>query len=180
MISTRFTSKKLGLVASLAFVAVFAAACGSTGSGTGTTGGGGPYGNGGVPATQAVAGATLAPAGGGAGSSATVMTKTIGSQTILVAGSNGMTVYFFSKDAANSGKSACSGQCLTTWPALTVAAGSSPTAGSGVGGRLGTITRSDNGALQVTYNGQPLYFYSGDNAPGDTNGNYPNWVLVQP
>ena len=31
---------------------------------------------------------------------------------------------------------------------------------------------------QVTYNGKPLYFFSKDTAPGDTNGIYPNWEAV--
>lgn len=91
-----------------------------------------------------------------------------------------MTVYTFSNDKANSGTSACTGGCLTKWPALTVSAGTKPTAGSGVTGMLGTFTRTDNGTLQVTYNGLPLYFYSGDKAPGDTNGNYPGWNPVKP
>jgi predicted lipoprotein with Yx(FWY)xxD motif len=108
------------------------------------------------------------------------MAKTIGSQTILIAGSNGMTVYTFTSDTAGSGKSACSGGCLTKWPALTVAAGATTTAGSGVTGQLGTITRVDDGSLQVTYNGLPLYFFQNDKAPGDTNGSYPNWNLVKP
>jgi hypothetical protein len=47
-----------------------------------------------------------------------------------------------------------------------------------VTGTLGTITRADNGAVQVTYNGLPLYFFSKDTKPGDTNGFYPNWNLV--
>ena len=81
-------------------------------------------------ATPAPAAATPAPAAG----TATVMAKTIGSQTVLVAGSNGMTVYTFTNDTAGSGKSACSGGCLTKWPALTVAAGATPTAGDGVTG----------------------------------------------
>jgi predicted lipoprotein with Yx(FWY)xxD motif len=108
------------------------------------------------------------------------MAKTLGTQTVLVAGSNGMTVYTFTNDTAGSGTSACSGGCLTKWPALTVAAGATPTAGDGVAGKLGTITRADNGSLQVTYNGLPLYFYQGDKAPGDTTGSYPNWNLVKP
>ena len=70
-----------------------------------------------------------------------------------------MTVYTFAKDTANSGSSACTGSCLATWPALTVPAGSTASAGSGAGGKIGTITRSDDGSLQVTYNGLPLYFF---------------------
>jgi predicted lipoprotein with Yx(FWY)xxD motif len=44
------------------------------------------------------------------------------------------------------------------------------TAGSGVTGKLGTITRSD-GSVQATYNGHPLYTYTADTAPGQANGN---------
>jgi predicted lipoprotein with Yx(FWY)xxD motif len=125
------------------------------------------------------AAATQVPAAGG--SSATVVAATAGSAgTVLTAGSNGMTVYEFSQDVANSGKSACTGSCITKWPALTVPAGTTPTAGTGATGTLATITRSDNGSLQVTYNGIPLYFYSGDSAPGDANGNYPGWSPAKP
>jgi len=98
-----------------------------------------------------------------------------------VAGSNGMTVYAFAKDVANSGTSACTATCITTWPALTVAAGTTPTVGAGATGTIGTITRPDsNGTLQVTYNGVPLYFFSGDHAVGDSNGIYTNWSTVKP
>ena len=116
-----------------------------------------------------------------AAAAATVEAKSVGAQgVVLVAASNGRTVYHFSSDVANSGKSECTGGCLTTWPALTVAAGSKPVAGTGVTGKLGTITRADNGTLQVTYNGKPLYFFSGDKAPGDANGVYPGWSAVKP
>ncbi len=98
--------------------------------------------------------------------------------TLLVASSNNMTVYTFDKDVANSGVSNCSGPCLEHWPALTVNAGDTPTGGQGVGGTLGTITRADNGALQVTYDGLPLYFFVKDAAPGDANGIYPGWKAV--
>ena len=90
-----------------------------------------------------------------------------------------MTVYIFTKDVKDSGKSACSGDCLATWPALTVAAGATPTGGTGVTGKLGTITR-DDGTLQVTYNGLPLYYFKNDKAPGDANGIYTGWEAVKP
>ncbi len=98
--------------------------------------------------------------------------------TLAVATTNQMTLYTFTKDVKDSGISTCTGGCLTAWPALTVPVGSTPTGGAGVTGKLGTITRTDNGALQVTYNGLPLYFFHNDVKPGDTLGIYPNWEAV--
>ncbi len=110
-----------------------------------------------------------------------VEAKVVGTQgNILVAKSNGMTLYTFTRDTAFSGKSACSGGCLARWPALTVTAGQKVTGGPGVTGLLGTITREDNAALQVTHNGLPLHFFSMDVNPGDTKGIYPLWAVVKP
>lgn len=107
-----------------------------------------------------------------------VMAKTVGSNgTILVAGSNGMTLYTFSND--QPGVSNCKGGCATIWPPLTVPAGQTPSGGQGVTGALATITR-DDGSLQVTYKGMPLYFFHKDSKPGDTSGHYPSWDLVTP
>jgi predicted lipoprotein with Yx(FWY)xxD motif len=123
---------------------------------------------------------TSSPAASAATTGATVEAKPVGAiGTVLVAGSNGMTVYNFSKDTKDSGKSACGTGCIDTWPALTVAAGAQPTAGTGITGTLATITR-DDGTLQVTYNGLPLYFFKNDKAPGDANGVYANWTAVKP
>jgi predicted lipoprotein with Yx(FWY)xxD motif len=159
-------SSRTQLAAAMIIVAGFAAACSSAATTTPTA----------SPSAAAPA-ASAAPASGGA----TVMTATVGSQgTLVVAGSNGMTVYTFTKDVANSGTSACTGGCLTKWPALTIPAGSTPAGGSGVTGKLATITRTDDGTLQVTYNGLPLYFFSGDKAAGDANGIYTGWVAVKP
>jgi predicted lipoprotein with Yx(FWY)xxD motif len=133
-----------------------------------------------TPATEAPTTAATQPAATTA-APVTVEAKAVGSAgTILVAGSNGMTVYMFTMDVKDSGKSNCTGGCATTWPPLTVAAGATPSGGSGVTGTLGTITRADDGTLQVTYNGLPLYFFSGDTAPGDANGVYPSWSAVKP
>lgn len=122
-------------------------------------------------ATQVPAGQTNGP---GSGSTTTVMVKSIGGASILVDGASGMTLYVFASDVANNGKSACNSGCATTWPPLTVASGTTPSAGAGASGKLGTISR-DDGTTQVTYNGLPLHHYSGDSAPGDTTGNYPGW-----
>jgi predicted lipoprotein with Yx(FWY)xxD motif len=64
----------------------------------------------------------------------------------------------------------CTGSCTGTWPPVLVPAGSmSATAGGGVSGALSTFTRPDGGT-QVTYNGVPLYTYSGDTSAGQANG----------
>ena len=130
-----------------------------------------------APAASAPAAASGAPAAGGP----VIMTATVGTKgTLVVASANGMTVYTFTKDVANSGTSACTGGCLTKWPAVTVPAGSTAAGASSVTGKIGTITRTDDGTLQVTYNGLPLYFYSGDKAAGDANGIYTGWAAVKP
>jgi len=145
------TSFRKLMAASMA-VALLAAACGSSG------------------ATQAPAGQGASPGSG----STTVTVKSIGGANILTDGASGMTLYIFASDVANSGKSACNGGCATSWPPMTVASGTTPSAGGGASGTLGTIKR-DDGTMQVTYNGLPLHRYSGDHAPGDTTGNYPGW-----
>jgi predicted lipoprotein with Yx(FWY)xxD motif len=91
----------------------------------------------------------------------------------------GMTLYFFTKDAANV--SNCYDQCAVTWPPLLVAAGAQPTAAEGVPGQLGVIERTDGGR-QVTYNGMPLYYFITDKQPGDANGQYVGdvWFVVHP
>ena len=171
-------TRRAPLLLTVAAALVGAAAC--TGSGATTA----------APATQTpatIAPATAAPADTTAPASeapagdATVNAEAVGSAgTILVDGATGMTLYLFTKDTKDSGKSVCTGGCLETWPALTVDAGETPTGGSGVTGTLGTITREDNGALQVTYNGLPLYFFKNDKAPGDLNGVYEFWETVAP
>jgi len=116
-----------------------------------------------------------------AGTSATIEAVDVGTVgTVLIAGSNQMTLYIFTQDVRDSGESVCTAECLAAWPALTVAAGETPTAGEGVTGELGTITRTDDGAIQVTYNGLPLYFFQGDTAAGQANGVYELWEVVAP
>jgi predicted lipoprotein with Yx(FWY)xxD motif len=98
----------------------------------------------------------------------TIQTKDNPTLGTYLTDSRGMTLYIYTRDTA--GVSNCTGNCLANWPALTVAAGTTPTAASGIGGTLGTITRTDNNATQVTLNGMPLYFYVKDQAAGDVTG----------
>jgi predicted lipoprotein with Yx(FWY)xxD motif len=83
-----------------------------------------------------------------------------------LAGPNGMTLYIFKNDT--NGSSTCTGGCATKWPPL-LGDGSQVVAGAGVSGSFATTTR-DDGSKQVTHNGQPLYYYSSDQAAGDAKG----------
>lgn len=90
----------------------------------------------------------------------------------------GRTLYLFTNDTPNSGTSSCTGDCLAAWPAVVVT--DAAIAGEGVDATLlGTITR-DDGTMQATYNGWPLYYYASDVAPGDMLGQGLNdvWYLI--
>jgi predicted lipoprotein with Yx(FWY)xxD motif len=82
----------------------------------------------------------------------------------LLTNAKGLTLYWFAPDTST--KSVCYGSCAAYWPPVT----GTPSAGAGVTGTLGTITRT-GGTTQATYDGHPLYTYIGDNAPGQASGN---------
>ena len=123
--------------------ALMIAACGSSTSSTGS-------------------GSTSSAAAPAASSGALKTTK-IGGVAVLT-NAKGFTLYSFVPDTST--KSNCNGSCATYWPPVKGPA----TAGTGVTGKLATITRSD-GSVQATYNGHPLYTYVGDKAPGQAKGN---------
>jgi predicted lipoprotein with Yx(FWY)xxD motif len=129
--------------AGLAAAALMIAACGSSGSTSSTP----PAANSG---TQAASGNAI-------------KTATIGGVSVLT-NPQGFTLYWFAPDTSTT--SNCNGSCATFWPPVKGPA----TAGTGVTGKLGTITRAD-GSTQATYNGHPLYTYKGDTAPGQDKGN---------
>ncbi len=112
---------------------------------------------------EATPGGATEPATGGI---TTIVTRDAGDLGTILTTTDGYTLYTFDNDVGESGASACDASCAATWPPLPV---SEPTASSDVTGELGTITRAD-GSPQVTYKGKPLYLFSSDPAPGDTNG----------
>jgi predicted lipoprotein with Yx(FWY)xxD motif len=116
------------------------------------------------------------------GSSSNNSTLNVGSNPKLgniLVGPNGMTLYEFAGDT--SGVSNCDNTCIQTWPPLGVPGGLSPVLGYGVSGDMSTIIRPD-GSTQVTLNGAPLYYFAGDKAPGDANGQGfgGKWFAVAP
>src|SRR5215467_10458606 len=110
----------------------------------------------------AVAGAGSSSATAG-GSGQELKTTTIHGVTVLT-NAKGFTLYWFAPDTAT--KSACNGSCAQYWSPVP----GHVSAGPGVTGTLGTITRSD-GSSQATYNGHPLYTYVSDTSPGHDTGN---------
>ncbi|USQ79837.1 hypothetical protein NF556_19975 [Ornithinimicrobium faecis] len=82
---------------------------------------------------------------------------------ILVDG-EGMTLYLFTQDSVDT--SVCFDDCLAAWPVLE----GEPAAGDGADdGLLGSFERED-GTIQATYDGWPLYYFAQDQAPGDVTG----------
>ena len=63
----------------------------------------------------------------------------------------------------------CTSGCTAFWKPLTVTGSTSPTAASSVDGSLGTVARPD-GSHQITFDGAPLYRFSGDSGPGHVSG----------
>jgi len=116
------------------------------------------------PPVQSTAPSQAASPSAGSAYQLTVAQTSAGSS---LAGEGGMTLYTKADDTATT--STCSGTCATTWPPFTIDTGEQVTAGTGVTGTIGTITR-DDGSLQVTYNSHPLYYYSGDTKAGDSTG----------
>ena len=84
----------------------------------------------------------------------------------------GKSLYMLETDTQATGSteavSVCSGECVEEWPLLTTTG--EPEAGDGVdASMLGTIAR-DDGTMQVTYSGWPLYYCHDDQTSGGTKG----------
>jgi predicted lipoprotein with Yx(FWY)xxD motif len=120
----------------------------------------------------------VAACGGGSGSTGAVgppttasgRSATVGVESTrlgaVLANTHGRTIYLFKRDSGTT--STCTGACARFWPP--VRAGGGVSAGKGLtASQLGTARRPSGGP-QISYAGHPLYTYTGDHKPGDTNG----------
>jgi len=154
-------SPSQGLKPILAAVAtaILVAACGGSGSTT-------------APSTAASAAPSAGASASGAASAGPAEAYEVDVATdatigMYLTGEDGKTLYLFSQDS--SGKSTCTNTCASNWPPCTLSDGDTVKAGAGVTGTIATIKR-DDGTTQVTINGLPLYYFSGDTASGQLNG----------
>ena len=158
----------------LAVLLMLAAACGGDDDAADTT-----VSDAGAATTAAPVATTAAPTGTTAAPAGTTAASAGGAELIVtddhLTDGEGRSLYLFTVDTQDSGTSACDPDCLANWPIFVGPA----TAWEGVDAALlGEI--ADTG--QVTYNGWPLYYFGGDAAPGDTNGQGLSdvWWLVSP
>ena len=138
------------------FMLLVLAACGSS-----ATTGGGPYGGGSTTPPP--------PTTGGSHASAVIQTATVtvkGQSETVLTNAQGKTLYYFTADSAT--QSAVSGNLAQMWPPLLFTGSGGPTSSTALSGKLSVQT--DVNGTQVEYNGHPLYSFSGDTAPGQTNG----------
>jgi predicted lipoprotein with Yx(FWY)xxD motif len=121
-----------------------------------------------APTTAASSAPTAAVSPGASGGVAYVVTVANDAKLgAYLTGEDGKSLYLLGTDS--SGKSTCANDCAANWPPFTLDAGETVSAGSGVTGTIATFTR-DDGSTQVTINGLPLYYFAGDTAAGQTNG----------
>jgi predicted lipoprotein with Yx(FWY)xxD motif len=133
-------------------------------------------------AAAAAAPSSAAPAAGGSGAAApagpAAVASKMGALGSYLTDGSGKSLYLYTPDTTST--STCYGQCIAAWPALLTTGAA--TAGTGAdASKLGTTKRTD-GTTQVTYNGHPLYYFIGDKAAGDTNGQGKEgiWFLLAP
>ena len=149
--------KRMAQVMSILLIATFIAACGSS---TGSTGGSTSTTSTVVPVVK------------------TAMATVKGQSQTILTNAQGMTLYYFTADTAT--KAACSGTYAGIWPPLLFSATGAPTSATSLTGTLSVVT--DANGTQVEYNGHPLYTYSKDTAPGQTNGEglFGKWFVATP
>lgn len=152
-------------------------ACGSSTSGSGSAASSSSTSS--APAPASTSGAAQSSSSSSSAATVAVSTGTAGSAGTVLVDSQGATLYRFTPEAG--GTISCTGSCAGIWPPLTVPAGATVQGSASLSGKFATVQRPD-GTMQVTYNGWPLYRYSGDTGAGTANGQGFNgkWFAVTP
>ncbi|MFD5826383.1 hypothetical protein [Lentzea sp. NPDC060358] len=98
-----------------------------------------------------------------------------------VVNGNGRSVYWFSDDPVGGGVSNCNGDCAKTWPPITVTKGTKLFFPGIKRKDIGFVKRQD-GQVQVTIGGRPVYLFSKDEKAGDIKGQNVGgkWFVVNP
>ena len=148
--------KRAFVIALSVFITMFIAACGSS-----ATTGGSPYGTG--------------------SSSIVIQTTTVnvkGKSEVVLTDAQGKTLYYYTLDPAT--QPTCSSRCAQMWPPLLFTGSGEPSSSTPLAGKLSVQT--DANGTQIEYNGHPLYTFSGDTAPDQTNGEglFGMWFVTTP
>ncbi len=118
------------------------------------------------PTTTTAAEAPTSPPPTTGGATTISLTTHPGFAEKIMVDSKGMTLYEDEKD--KPGKPACTGGCLTAWPA--VVAPAAPTYGPGLKASTFSVVTLADGTKQLAANGFPLYTFTNDTKAGDATG----------
>jgi predicted lipoprotein with Yx(FWY)xxD motif len=111
-----------------------------------------------------------APASASSAASVTVSVKSVPGVGSVLVNVQGQTLYLLTSE--KGGKITCTqaNGCTQVWPETLLTSGMTAAAGSGVQSSLLGTVKDASGNLEVTYNGWPLYTFSGDSGPGVAKG----------
>jgi predicted lipoprotein with Yx(FWY)xxD motif len=128
-------------------------------------------------------GTTAAGSHRSAGPAVTIDGRTLPSVGRVLVTSNGYALYMFVPDDRR--QVTCTGLCASTWPPVKITPDAQLAAGPGVQAHLLGSDPDPAGGRVVTYNGWPLYTYTGDVQPGQVTGqgidlNGGDWYLMRP
>lgn len=123
--------------------------------------------------------APITPAGRKA-DPATLETGEVDGLGRVLTDADGRTLYLFTKDGKDSGKSTCDAACVAKWPPVVVD-GPITVAGGIDSGLVGRIRRED-GTTQLTVGGWPAYTHASDDGPGAATGHGAGgtWYALEP
>src|SRR5512135_731107 len=123
------------------------------------------------PSGTAGSGSSGTPAGTATSAAVTISARSVPNVGTVLVNGQGRTLYMLTSE--KGGKITCTDDngCTKVWPDTELPKGvTAATAGSGIQASLLGTVKDASGSLYVTYNGWPLYTFSGDSGPGTVKG----------